>query len=181
MLLKTQAGNPILRKKARALSVSKIKTDEIQNLIKQMFFTLRKSHGVGLAAPQINQSLRLAVMEVKASKKNKKIKALKKTAVINPRILELSKETASDWEGCLSIKGIWAKVPRSTSVTVEYYNELAEKITETHTGLHAVIFQHEIDHLEGILFIDRVQDTKTIITESEYRNRILKKKKTKKV
>lgn len=175
-LQRIQSGNPVLRKKAKSISVSKIKSEEIQTLIKQMFFTL-KGRGVGLAAPQVGRSVRLIVIDVPEVRDRKKIKPLKKTVVINPRILEFSKKKEDGWEGCLSLPGIRAKVPRSTSIVVAYYNEHAEEITKTYTGLHARVFQHEIDHLDGILHVDQVEDTTTIITESEYQKRVKKNKK----
>lgn len=113
ILPRTQCGDPILRKKAKNVPVSKIKSGGYTNLIRQMFFTMHKAKGVGLAAPQIGKSLRLAVIEVRANRKDKKIKPLKKTVIINPIILKCSEEKENGWEGCLSLKGIRGKVPRS--------------------------------------------------------------------
>ena len=138
---------------------------------------MSRTHGVGLAAPQIGKSLQIAVMEVKKNPKNKKILPLGKMAIINPKIVERSKKNELGWEGCLSLPGVRGKVPRSFRVVVEYYDVRGDKKKEMYTGLHARIFQHEIDHLHGYIYVDRIEDTTTIITEEEYQKRFVKRPK----
>ncbi len=175
-LPRTQFGNPILRAKAKKIPLGFVDKDRFKKLVKQMIYTMRQVGGVGLAAPQIGESLSLAVMETGPTPTRPKLKKKGPIVVVNPRVVKYSKEKVSDWEGCLSFRGVRGKVPRSKSVIVEYYNEKGEKVVEKATGLWARIFQHEIDHLNGIVYIDRIEDTKTIMTLDEFKKRILKKK-----
>jgi peptide deformylase len=172
----TQFGNPILRSKAKKVSIQFLKTPKGKTLIKNMIYTIRRKHGIGLAAPQIGKPLQIVVMEIRPTRIRPKQKHKGPIIVINPKITKFSKIKNNDWEGCLSIRGIIAIVPRSKNIVVKYYNENGKKIIEKTNGLWARIFQHEIDHLNGIGFIDRIEDTKSIMTISEYKKRILKKK-----
>lgn len=175
VLPRTEFGNPILRLKAKKVSSAFLKTDKFKKLVKDMIYTMRRSHGVGLAAPQIGESLQLAVMEIRTTPTRPDQKHRGPIAIINPRIIDYSKKKVADWEGCLSLKGIRGKVSRSDSVTVSYYNILGKLVTEKASGLWARIFQHEIDHLNGLGCMDRM-DTKTVMTVGEFKKRILKKK-----
>jgi peptide deformylase len=176
ILPRTQFGNPILRSKAKKVSYKFFKTIKGKKLIKSMIYTMRRDNGVGLAAPQIGQPLSIAVMEMRPSVNRPKLKHKGPIVVVNPRILKHSKNKINGWEGCLSLRAIRAMVPRSKTITVEYYNENGKKITEEATGFWARIFQHEIDHLNGLGYIDRIENTKTIMMFSEYKKRVLKKK-----
>jgi len=100
---------------------------------------------------------------------------MKPTAVINPKIISASKEIAKDWEGCLSVPGIRALVPRHTSILVEYTTVTGKKVKKQYKDFIARIFQHEYDHLEGKVFLDRIESTKDIITDKEYLRIISKK------
>lgn len=173
---RTQFGNPILRTKAKKIPLNFFSKDKFKELVKQMIYTMRRTGGVGLAAPQIGESLSLAVMETRPTPARPKLEKKGPIVIVNPRIVKYSKEKTGDWEGCLSFKNVRGNVPRSKVVTVEYYNEKGEKMVEKATGLWARIFQHEIDHLNGIVYIDRIKDTKTIMTLSEFKKRILEKK-----
>ncbi|MBI2003424.1 MAG: peptide deformylase [Parcubacteria group bacterium] len=175
ILPRTQFGNPILRAKAKKVSLNLLNKGKFRKLVKQMIYTMRQTGGVGLAAPQIGESLSLAVMETRPTPTRPKLKRKGPIVIINPRIVKYSKEKISDWEGCLSFENIRGSVPRSKTITVEYHNEKGEKIIEKAIGLWARIFQHEIDHLNDIVYIDRVEDTKTIMTLGEFKKRILKK------
>lgn len=176
ILPRTQFGNPILRAKAKDISLNFLKKEKFKKLVKQMIYTMRHVGGVGLAAPQIDESLCLAVMETRPTPTRPKLKRRGPIVVVNPRIVKYSKEKVSDWEGCLSFKGVRGDVPRSKIITVEYYNEKGEKIVEKATGLWARIFQHETDHLNGIVYVDRMIDMKKLVTLEEFKRRILKKK-----
>jgi peptide deformylase len=176
ILPRTQFGNPILRAKARKVSLNFLKTAKGKALIKNMIHTMRRSGGVGLAAPQIGESLRIAVMEIRTTPDRPKTKHQGPIVVVNPVIKEYSKDTVLGWEGCLSIMSIRGQVSRSNSVTVEYHNEDGKKVIEKASGLWARIFQHEIDHLNGVGYFDRIRDTKTIMTRSEFKKRVMKKK-----
>lgn len=171
----TEFGNPILRLKAKQIPLKTLRTREFKSLIKDMIHTMRKTGGVGLAAPQIGKSIRLAVMEIRETPDRPKLKSRGPIAIINPKIKKNLNSKVSDWEGCLSFPGVRGKVQRPKSIMVEYYNEEVEKMAEKATGLWARIFQHEIDHLNGIGCIDKM-NTKTMMTTTEFRVRILKKK-----
>lgn len=163
---KIQFGNPILRKKAKRLPLRYLKTAAAKKLIKQMFVAI-EAIGVGLAAPQIGRSIQLAVINIHSLPHRSKVSALKRV-LVNPKILAYSKKKEIEFEGCLSFHELRAAPARSTWVKVSYFDETGTKRIETHRGFAAKVFQHEIDHLSGILFIDRVIDPRTIITTSEY-------------
>jgi peptide deformylase len=175
ILPRTEFGNPILRKKAKIVPLSFLETVKGKELIKRMIYTMRRAHGVGLAAPQIGESIRLAVMEIRTTPDRPDQKRKGPIVVVNPKIIKSSTKKVPDWEGCLSIRGLRGMVTRPESVTVEYFNEKGIKIVEKASGLWARIFQHEIDHLNGLGCIDHM-DPKTIMTTNEFRKRILKKK-----
>ncbi len=171
ILPRTKFGNPILRQRARRISPRKVSNQ----LLKTMFYTMRQVSGVGLAAPQVNKSWQLAVIEIKKSKIRPEIIPLKKTVVINPEITRRSKKLLKDWEGCLSLPKIRGLVPRHKDVTVRFLDSFGKKQVVRLSGFQARVFQHEIDHLKGILYIDRMDDMKTLITEDEFRKRVIKK------
>jgi len=179
ILPRTQFGNPILRKKAKTVSLKFLKTTKFKKLTKEMIYTMRRTHGVGLAAPQIDISLKLAVMETRPTSTRPNLKRKGPVVVVNPKIVKYSKEKVADWEGCLSFYGVRGSVSRSKTVTVEYHNEKGEKIIEEATGLWARIFQHEIDHLNGTIYVDQMKDMKKLITLQEFKKRVLNKKKKK--
>lgn len=135
-----------LRQKAK--EVENIKSQEIQTLIKQMLQTLKINNGIGLAAPQINQCLRLFVIELD----------YEQYVIINPKIKNLSKDCILMEEGCLSFPNIFKPVNRSKKITIKYLNEEGKKKKLKAKGLLARAIQHEYDHLEGIVFLDRVKD-----------------------
>ncbi len=133
----------ILRKKCQEI---KEITPEIKELILNMAETMLKNQGIGLAAPQVGVLKKLIVVRIEKGP----------LAFINPKIIKKSKETEIGEEGCLSFPGIWLKIKRAKGVEIESLNEMGEKICFKTEGLPARIFQHEIDHLDGILFIDRL-------------------------
>jgi len=173
LLKVTQFGNPILRKKAKKVSVTKVRQGAYSSLIENMFFTMRKNEGVGIAAPQVGEPLQLAVIEIPniPSRKNQ---ALEATVIFNPKITRYSRRTKSEWEGCLSFPELRGLVPRSVSIDVEYYNENGKRIKRTYKDFRARVFQHEIDHLSGTLFTDRMKDMSSLMTLDEFNKRVLK-------
>ncbi len=177
ILKRTQFGNPILRIKAKKVSAKFLQTVEFKKLTKQMIYTMRRTHGVGLAAPQVGESLNFAVMQMRPTPTRPNLKMKGPIIIVNPKIIRYSKEKVSEWEGCLSFYGVRGSVLRSKSITVEYNNEKGEKKKEEATGFWARIFQHEIDHLNGIVYVDQMKDMKKLITLQEFKDRILKKKK----
>lgn len=177
LLKRTEFGNPILRAKAKKVSLRTLQSASFKNLVKDMIFTMREVGGVGIAAPQVGKSLQLAVMEMRPTKTRPKLKKKGPIVVINPRIVKRSKSRNTDWEGCLSFEGVRGRVPRPTAVVVEYTNEMGKKVRESASGLWAKIYQHEIDHLNGVTYTDHIEDMTSLITLDEFRKRVLKKKK----
>ena len=164
-----QAGDPVLRKQSRPLTKDEIGSPSIQLLIELMRNTMREAPGVGLAAPQIGKSLQLAVIEDRAEYLTRlsadelaetQRAAIPFHVVINPKLTILDK-SAKFFEGCLSVTGYQAIVDRALSVRVECLNERGEEITIKAQGWYARILQHEIDHLNGTLYIDRMK-TRTL-------------------
>lgn len=160
----TAYGHPVLRKKTEEIELN---DPGVQQIIDNLFETMYYSEGVGLAAPQVNLALRLFVMD--ATPMGDTVEEFKdfKKAFINPYILEESGETWSFNEGCLSIPGIREDVKRPDWIKIEYYDENWVLHEEEYTGIPARIIQHEYDHLDGILFPDRL---------SPLRKRLLKSK-----
>lgn len=142
-------------------------------IVRRMFFTLRNK-GVGLAAPQVGQSLQFAVIEIRKTKLRPHVVPLEQTVVINPKITKRSKKRKYDWEGCLSFSGVRGLVPRHETITIRYTDMVGKNQTIKLKGFQARVFQHEIDHLHGVLYIDRMSDMSSLMTLSEFKKRILK-------
>ncbi len=160
-----QAGNPVLRQFARPLSPSEINSREIRELIESMRKCMYDAPGVGLAAPQVGLSLQLAVIEdreeyhkevAEEQLRERERRPVPFHVIINPKFTEMGGEQAEFFEGCLSVSGFSAVVPRARTVRVECLNERAEPTTIAASGWYARILQHEIDHLNGSLYIDRM-------------------------
>jgi peptide deformylase len=161
-----QAGEPVLRQVGRVLTPEEIALPAIQQLIEHMRDTMRDAPGVGLAAPQIGMALRLVVIEDRPEYTagiapellaQRQRQAVPFLVLINPEIVEYSEQTVEYFEGCLSVAGFSALVRRSYGVTVEYLDENAQARRIEATGWFARILQHEIDHLHGRLYIDRME------------------------
>jgi peptide deformylase len=166
VLLKIQqAGNPVLRQRARALERQEILSPDVQRLIEDMRETMRDAPGVGLAAPQVGLGLQLAVIEDRAELmkelapeqlRERQRQPVPFFVIINPRITFHSGGNVDFFEGCLSIAGYAAIVPRARRVRVDYLDQHGDSRTLDVSGWQARILQHEIDHLEGVLYIDRM-------------------------
>jgi peptide deformylase len=149
--------DPILRDKAK-----RIKTFDaaLRKLASDMFETMHATNGVGLAAPQIGLSIRLLVAELKPDKKERDPGF--KIALCNPEIVKRSEDTYTDYEGCLSIPGWVGEVPRHVEITVKGQTPEGKEMRLKASDYYARVLQHEIDHLDGVLFTDRVVDIKTL-------------------
>lgn len=147
------SGSGVLRRAGESVEED---YPDLEQLIADMFVTMRRADGVGLAAPQIGLSLRLFVLDASPYGEDHPELAGFRRVVINPEILEFSEDEVTMVEGCLSVPGINERVTRAESVRVRYQNERMEWVEETLEGMPARIFQHEYDHLEGKLFTDRV-------------------------
>jgi len=178
-----QAGDPVLREIARPLTPQEIASEETQRLIRDMRDTMYDAPGVGLAAPQVGLALQLAVIEDREELfktlsneelLEKERKPVPFHVVINPKIVVMGGETVEFYEGCLSLAGFSAVVPRARTIRVECLNEHSEARIIEASGWYARILQHEIDHLGGTLYIDRMRSR--TFTSLENWNRFLKSK-----
>lgn len=182
VLTRTQFGNPILREIARELTQAEITSAKVQQLIADMRHTLtHKKLGIGLAAPQVGERIALAVIAIRPTKLRPKIEPFDLT-LINPVITEANGRRKKMWEGCISAGSngtadLFAQVPRYSQITVEYLDENGKSQSKSLKGLQAHVVQHEVDHLNGILFVDRVKDPKTFMTYKEYVKRVKKHQK----
>ncbi len=168
----TEFGNPILRQNAVNLTVKDIKSEKIQSLITKMQeLIISKKMGVGLAAPQIGEGLAVAVVCIRPIKHRKEVREFD-LIIINPEITKTYGKRVQQWEGCLSggplKSGLFARVPRYKKIELKYRDEKGKLQQTVFEGLPAHVIQHEVDHLNGILFVDKVKDTKTFITYNEY-------------
>ncbi|MFQ5715582.1 MAG: peptide deformylase [Nitrospinales bacterium] len=163
-------GNPILRQIAKPVDLNELTApnSEIQVLIDDMVDTMHKEGGVGLAAPQVSRSLQIAVIESFDNKRYADRPDISLTTLVNPEIIEYSEEQVFGWESCLSLIDFRGLVPRSKTVTVEAYDRRGEKKIIEAEGFLAVVLQHEIDHLNGMVFLDRMPDLAKLSYEKEF-------------
>jgi peptide deformylase len=158
-------GHPVLRTRAHALDRSRVKAPDIQRLIDDMMDTMAEYHGVGLAAPQIHEGVRLFVASLDMERGEEPTEPI---AIINPEITPVGTEIVEDWEGCLSIPDIRGRVPRHAEIKVRALDRNGERIDLTAHGFSARIIQHETDHLDGVLFFDRMRGFETLTFLDEY-------------
>lgn len=162
-------GNPILRQIAKPLDLENISNNkEIQTLIDDMIDTMRAEQGVGLAAPQVSHSLRIVVLECQGSERYPDKPGFSLMVLVNPVFTKRSRKTVKGWEGCLSLPDLRGLVPRSREVTLEAYDRFGERVVIETDGFLAVALQHEIDHLDGIIFLDRLPDLAHLAFQEEY-------------
>ena len=161
-----QLGNPILRETAAIVESWSDKS--LQRLIKELIQTTVKHKGVGIAAPQVSRSFRLMIIASHPTPRYPHAPQMAPTAMINPHLITHGTEIEKSWEGCLSIPGIRGLVPRYKNIAVEYTDINGKGCHQELTDFVARIFQHEYDHLQGIVFLDRVESTQEMITELEY-------------
>lgn len=161
-----QLGDQILRLQAEA--VVDVHDAEIVRIIEAMQTTLVATSGVGIAAPQISESKRIIIMASRPTPRYPSAPLMESTVMINPAFKILSETREKDWEGCLSIPGIRALVPRYKEILI-YYTDIQGCLVEAQlSGFVARIFQHEVDHLEGKTYLDRVENNADIFAESEF-------------
>lgn len=163
-------GNPILRLKAEKIDPARLGSPELLDLVDAMVATMEAEGGIGIAAPQVSRSVQLAVIEIPAeSERYQDSEPFELEVFINPTITVLDATEHEFWEGCLSVPDLRALVPRPREIRVDYLGLDGEQRSITADGFLATVLQHELDHLEGILFVDRVRDTTTFATIEEYR------------
>ena len=157
-------GHPVLRRRARALDKSDLKNPLLQKFFDDMIQTMYEYHGVGLAGPQVHESLRVfvAMLDEEPDEKSEA------TVVINPEIVTNGSALEDGWEGCLSIPDIRGMVPRHTDITVKALDRTGRSVELRLTGFPARVAQHETDHLDGVLFLDRMKSMQTLTFLDEF-------------
>ena len=172
-----RAGDPLLRQKSLPIPENEIGSKEIKKLIRDMFDTMREAEGLGLAAPQIGVLKQLVVVGSSKSERYPELQdGIERKVLINPKIEILEKETLGFWEGCLSVPGMRGYVERPRKIKLSYYNEKEDFSEEIIEGFDAIVFQHECDHLKGVLYIDRLKDPRLFGFNEELEELTLSKK-----
>jgi peptide deformylase len=162
-------GHPVLRARARPIEPAQIGSPRIQQLIDDMFETMQEYQGVGLAAPQVHESLRVFVAGFTPDDEDdESARGVPLMALINPEITPIGPELVEDWEGCLSIPDIRGRVPRSRQISVRAYDRRGKRIDLKAAGFTARVIQHETDHLDGVLFLDRMKSFQTLTFLDEF-------------
>ena len=159
-------GHPVLRAKARPLEKAEIRGAVIQKLIDDMIETMEEYHGVGLAAPQIHEGVRLFVAALDSGDDDEE--ESEPIAVINPEITIVGSDVVEDWEGCLSIPDIRGRVPRAREIKVRALDRTGARIELSAHDFPARVIQHETDHLDGVLFFDRMKSLASMTFLEEY-------------
>jgi peptide deformylase len=161
-------GHPILRTRARELSREELLSDATQAFIADLIETMRDANGAGIAATQVHNPARIFAVEVKDNPRYPYKPNIPLTILVNPVIEPLTTETFENFEGCLSVPNLRGVVERLTEVRVTGLTRSGEPFERRARGLTAGTFQHEVDHLDGVLFVDRVKDPKTLCTWAEF-------------
>ncbi|MEO6223210.1 MAG: peptide deformylase [Vicinamibacterales bacterium] len=167
----SRLGHPVLRTVAHAIDQKTIAAPDVQRLIDDMFDTMREYSGVGLAAPQVHEGVRVFVAGIRSAPIGAEVsddKEMPLMALVNPEITLVGPATDLGWEGCLSIPDIRGRVPRATAVKVKAFDRTGQPIAFIAKGFPARVIQHEYDHLDGILFFDRMKSFESLSYLEEY-------------
>ncbi len=168
-------GNPVLRDKTRALSRKEAVSSRLKDFVQRMVSTMRQTQGVGLAANQVGDPRRILVMECRGNRRYPNHPNFPLQVYLNARILKRSKSMSSDWEGCLSIPGYRGLVPRSHSLELEAMDLNGKILRKSFKGFEARVIQHEVDHLEGGFYIDRMENFSSLCHLDEFEGKMRKK------
>lgn len=161
-------GNPLLREQSREVTREELATPAMQQLIDDLVDTMRAANGAGIAAPQIGELVRITTIEVNRNPRYPYKPPIPLTIVVNPVIEPIDDEQYENNEGCLSVPNMRGNVMRYVNVRVRYWDREGNEHDEVRRGLTAGTFQHECDHLDGLLFLDRVTDTRTLTTWEQF-------------
>ncbi len=161
-------GHPLLRERSRELTREELATPEVQQFIDDLIDTMRDANGAGIAAPQVGELLRITTIEVNDNPRYPYKPRIPLTIVVNPIIEPLDDEQFENNEGCLSVPNLRGNVLRWVNVRVRYLDRDGNEHDEVRRGLSAGTFQHECDHLDGVLFLDRVHDTRSLTTWEQF-------------
>jgi peptide deformylase len=161
-------GHPLLRERSREVTREELGSPEVQQLIDDLIDTMRDANGAGIAAPQVGELLRITTIEVNDNPRYPYKPRIPLTIVVNPIIEPLDAEQFENNEGCLSVPNLRGTVARWVNVRVRYLDREGNEHDEVRRGLTAGTFQHECDHLDGVLFLDRVHDTRSLTTWEQF-------------
>lgn len=161
-------GNPILRKKAKLVTKENLLTDSFSQLLCDLRDSMKHYGGIGIAAPQIGEDLSVAIIELIGFNRYGEEVNLPLTTFINPSIEYLTEDEQGFWEGCLSVPGLRGFVERPKKVRILYWNEHGKESEIVAEGFLATVLQHELDHLHGVLYIDRIKDSKLLSYQEEF-------------
>lgn len=161
-------GNPLLRERSREISRDELASPEMQRLIDDLIDTMRDANGAGIAAPQVGELVRIATIEVTSNPRYPYKPRIPLTVVVNPVVEFLDDELVDVNEGCLSVPNMRGNVLRHVNIRVRYWDRDGVEHDEVKRGLTAGTFQHELDHLDGLLFLDKVHDTTTLTTWEQF-------------
>jgi len=164
-----QIGHPVLRERARALSADELASPEVQRLIDDMIETMHRANGAGIAANQVFRPVRVCVIEVKDNPRYPYKPNIPLTVLVNPVLEPIGDDTFENFEGCLSVPNLRGRVPRHAELRVRALDRHGAPIDTVVRGITAGTYQHEVDHLDGTLFVDRVTDTRTLCTWDQFR------------
>ncbi len=161
-------GHPVLRQPAAPVPLDEIRSAETQRLIDDMVETMREYNGAGLAANQVHVLKQVCVIEVSGNPRYPDAPSIPLTVLVNPKVTPLTEELAEGWEGCLSVPDMRGVVPRATEVRLEAYDRDGERIDLVAKEFFARVIQHETDHLNGIVYLDRMKDFSTLTHLAEW-------------
>jgi peptide deformylase len=156
-------GHPALRRRARAVEPAEIRSPAFQKLVDDMIETMHEYQGIGLAAPQVHESLRLFVAGIEGDEDR-----LPLVAIVNPEITPIGSTTVEEWEGCLSIPDVRGRVPRAREIRLRAFDRHGKRLDMTLRDFPARVMQHEFDHLDGVLFLDRMATFESLTFMDEY-------------
>ncbi|WP_050435665.1 peptide deformylase [Chondromyces crocatus] len=163
-----QIGHPILRQRAREVTQEELASEATQRFIDDLIATMRDANGAGLAATQVHEPVRIVAVEVENNPRYPYKPKIPLTVVVNPVIEKLTEETFENYEGCLSVPNLRGVVERHVEIRLTGWDREGKPIDRLYRGLSAGTFQHETDHLDGVLFVDRVKDPRTLCTWAEF-------------
>jgi peptide deformylase len=161
-------GHPILRGRAREVSAEELRSSHVQSFIDDLIETMRDADGAGLAAPQVYEPLRICALEVRDNPRYPYKPRIPLTVLVNPVLTPLTGETFDNYEGCLSVPNLRGEVPRVLHLRVQAWDRHGAPLDLEARGITAGTYQHEVDHLDGVLFVDRVRDPRTLCTWQEF-------------
>jgi peptide deformylase len=161
-------GHPVLRQRAREVEAAELRSPSVQKFIDDMIDTMHEYHGVGLAAPQVHEGLRIFVAAINPAEEEPLPPDTDPLVFVNPVITPIGHDLFEDWEGCLSIPDLRGRVPRVRAITVTALDRTGSRIEFPSSDFPARVIQHETDHLDGVLFLDRMRNFGTLSFLDEY-------------